>query len=33
MLTQWQGASLHLAKDFDEATLLRALRLLRQEQA
>ncbi len=30
---QWQGASLHLAKDFDEATLLRALRLLRQEQA
>ena len=28
---EWQGASLHLARDFDEATLLRALRLLRQE--
>jgi hypothetical protein len=30
---QWQGACLHLAKDFDEATLLRTLRLLRLEQA
>lgn len=30
---EWQGACLHLAKDFDEATLLRALRLIRQEQS
>ena len=30
---EWQGTCLHLAKDFDEATLLRTLRLLRLEQA